>query len=140
MDSLHPVTHLPGIDVVLKVIDNARLGIEIITLGVSAHKLPDMADCSTGIKSVTGKPSVSVNGDDGGRVGHKSKTLVVIEIHAGGFGSVEIDDFHINESFLYRAIFSPLIVILYYALIKFVYNKNTQNSINLFVYFATDSL
>ena len=133
MDSLRPVTHLPGIDVVLKVIDNASLGIEIIALGVSAHKLSDMTDCSAGIQSVTGKPSVSVNGDDGGRVGHKSKTLVVIEIHAGGFGSVEIDDFHINKSFLYRAIFSPLIVILYYALIKFVYNKNTQNSINLFV-------
>ena len=133
MDSLRPVTHLPGIDVVLKVIDNASLGIEIIALGVSTHKLPDMADRSAGIQSVTGKPSVSVNGDDGGRVGHKSKTLVVIEIHAGGFGSVEIDDFHINKSFLYRAIFSPLMVILYYALIKFVYNKNTQNSINLFV-------
>ena len=133
MDSLRPVTHLPGIDVILKVIDNARLGIEIITLGVSAHKLPDMADRSAGIQSVTDKPSVSVNGYDGGRVGHKSKTLVVIEIHAGGFGSVEINDFHINKSFLYRAIFSPLIVILYYALTKFVYNKNTQNSINIFV-------
>ena len=133
MDSLHPVTHLPGIDVVHKVIDNASLGIEIITLGVGTHKLANMLDSSTGIKPITGKPSVSVNGDDGGRVGHKSKTLVVIEIHAGGFGSVEIDDFHINKSFLYRAIFSPLIVILYYALTKFVYNKNTQNSINLFV-------
>ena len=133
MDSLRPVTHLPGIDVVLKVIDNASLGIEIIALGVGTHKLPDVTNGCARIKPVTGKPSVSINGDDGGRVGHKSKTLVVIEIHAGGFGSVEIDDFHINKSFLYRAIFSPLIVILYYALTKFVYNKNTQNSINLFV-------
>ena len=127
MDSLRPVTHLPGIDVVLKVINNASLGIEIIALGVSTHKLSDMADCSAGIQPVTGKPSVSVNGDDGGRVRNKSKALVIVEIHAGGFGSVEIDDFHINKSFLYRAIFSPLIVILYYALIKFVYNKNIQN-------------
>ena len=127
MDSLRPVTHLPGIDVVLKVINNASLGIEIITLGVSTHKLSDMADCSAGIQPVTGKPSVSVNGDDGGRVRNKSKALVIVEIHAGGFGSVEIDDFHINKSFLYRAIFSPLIVILYYTLTKFVYNKNTQN-------------
>ena len=133
MDSLRPVTHLPGIDVVLKVINNASLSVVIIALGVSAHKLPDMTDCGTGIQSVTGKPSVSVNGDDGGRVGHKSKTLVIVEIHARGLSSVQIDDFHINKSFLYRAIFSPLIVILYYALIKFVYNKNTQNSINLFV-------
>ena len=127
MDSLRPVTHLPGIDVVLKVVDNASLGIEIIALGVGTHKLSDMADRSARIKPVTGKPSVSVNGDDGGRVGHKSKTLVVIEIHARGLCGVQIDDFHINKSFLYRAVFSPLMMILYYALTKFVYNKNTQN-------------
>ena len=107
MDSLRPVTHLPGIDVVLKVIDNASLGIEIITLGVGTHKLSDVTNGCARIKPVTGKPSVSVNGYDGGRVGHKSKTLVIVEIHARGLSSVQIDDFHINKSFLYRAIFRP---------------------------------
>ena len=98
-----------------------------VGLGVGTHKLSDVTDCSTGIQPVTGKPSISVNSDNRGRLRNKSKTIVIIEIHARGLSGVQINDFHINKSFLYRAIFSPLIMILYYALTKFVYNKNIQN-------------
>ena len=38
-----------------------------------------MTDCSTGIQPVTGKPSISVNSDNRGRVRNKSKTIVIID-------------------------------------------------------------
>ena len=94
MPPLNPVAHFTRVNVIHKVIDNARLGIEIIALGVGTHKLPDMANGCARIKPVASKPSVRVNGNHRGRVGYKSKALVIVKIHARGLGSVQIDNFH----------------------------------------------
>lgn len=99
MAGLHPLTNLTGIDVVLLVVKGASLGVEIIALGVGAHKLADVLNRGSAIQAITRQPPVSVNRDDGRGIGNKRDAIIVIENDAGGFRGVHVDDFHSSKSF-----------------------------------------
>ena len=99
MAGLHPLTNLTGIDVIHLVVKGASLSVIIIAIGVGTHKLANVLDSSSAVQAVARQPAVGVNRDDRRRIGHKRDSRVIIDIHAGGFGSVEIDDFHSGKSF-----------------------------------------
>ena len=99
MAGLHPLTNLTGIDVILLMVKGASLSVVIIAIGIGAHKLANVLDSSSTIQAVARQPAFGVNRDDRRGIGHKRDSRVIIDIHAGGFGSVEIDDFHSGKSF-----------------------------------------
>ena len=99
MAGLHPLTNLTGIDVIHLVVKRASLSVVIITIGVGTHKLANVLDSSSTIQAVARQPAFGVNRDDRRGIGNKYDSRVSIDIHAGGFGSVEIDDFHSCKSF-----------------------------------------
>lgn len=99
MAGLHPLTNLTGIDVILLMVKGASLGVVIIALGISPHKLTNVLNGSSAIQTIARQPTVRVNRDDGGRVGNKRNSGIIVDIHAGGFGGVKIDDFHSGKSF-----------------------------------------
>lgn len=98
MAGLHPLTNLTGIDVVHLVVKGASLGIVIIATGVGTHKLANVLNSGSAVQAVAHQPTVSVNRDDGRRIGNKRNAVIVIENDTGGFGSVKIDDFHSGKS------------------------------------------
>ena len=99
MAGLHPLTNLTGIDVIHLMVKRASLSVVIIAIGVGTHKLANVLDSSSTIQAIARQPAVGVNRDDRRRIGHKRDSGIIIDIHAGGFGSVEIDDFHSGKSF-----------------------------------------
>ena len=99
MAGLHPFTNLTGIDVILLMVKSAGLSVVIIAIGVGTHKLANVLDSSSTIQAVARQPTFGINRDDRRGIGHKRDSRVIIDIHAGGFGSVEIDDFHSGKSF-----------------------------------------
>ena len=99
MAGLHPLTNLTGIDVILLIVKGASLSVIIIAIGIGAHKLANVLDSSSTIQAVARQPAFGVNRDNRRGIGNKYDSRVSLDIHAGGFGSVEIDDFHSGKSF-----------------------------------------
>ena len=99
MAGLHPLTNLTGIDVVLLVVKGASLSVEIVAFGVGTHELANVLDSGRTIQAVARQPPVSVNRDDGRRIGNKRDRHIVIEVDAGGFRGVHVDSFHSSKSF-----------------------------------------
>ena len=99
MAGLHPLTNLTGIDVIHLVVKRAGLSVVIIAIGVGTHKLANVLDSSSTIQAVARQPAFGVNRDDRRGIGHKRDSRVIIDIHAGGFCGVQIDDFHSGKSF-----------------------------------------
>ena len=99
MAGLHPLTNLTGIDIIHLVVKRASLGVVIIAIGVGTHKLANVLDSSGTIQAVARQPAIGVNRDDRRGIGHKRDSGIIIDVHAGGFGSVQIDDFHSGKSF-----------------------------------------
>ena len=99
MAGLHPLTNLTGIDVIHLVVKRASLGVVIIAIGIGTHKLANVLYSSSTIQAVARQPAFGVNRDNRRGIGNKRDSRVIIDIHAGGFGSVQIDDFHSGKSF-----------------------------------------
>ena len=99
MAGLNPLTNLTRIDVVHLMVKRAGLSVVIIAIGIGTHKLANVLDSSGTIQAVAYQPAFGVNRDDRRGIGHKRDSRVIIDIHASGFGSVEIDDFHSCKSF-----------------------------------------
>ena len=99
MAGLHPLTNLTGIDVIHLVVKRTGLSVVIIAIGIGTHKLANVLYSSSTIQAVAYQPAFGVNRDDRRGIGNKYDSRVSIDIHAGGFGSVKIDDFHSGKSF-----------------------------------------
>ena len=99
MAGLHPLTNLTGINVIHLVVKRAGLSVGIIAIGIGAHELANVLDSSSTIQAVARQPAFGVNRDDRRGIGNKRDSGIIVDIHAGGFGSVEIDDFHSGKSF-----------------------------------------